>query len=121
MHNKFSSHPRFRGNGGVVSGIAAIPDRCASRVDRQSALKKGPGMTRAVSSLFVTSTDQGTNAPQALENGFSLQSMCRRFLPSYGVGRNGKFLAIPFAVISTPIVPGAPTRKLTPSPALLTM
>ena len=35
--------------------------------------------------------------------------------------RNGKLFAIPVTVMSAPIVPGAPTRKLTPSPALLAM
>src|SRR5262245_7285601 len=60
----------------------------------------------------------GTSGPQGLPPGpVSPQSTWRRFLPSYGVGRNGKLMAIPFAVMSTPTVPGAPARKLTPSPA----
>src|SRR5262249_10932930 len=65
---------------------------------------------------------QGTSGPHGLAPGpLSPQSTWRRFFPSYGVGRNGNFLAMPFAVMSTPTTPGAPARKLTPSPAWVLM
>ena len=50
--------------------------------------------------------------PARIEPPASPQSTCRRFLPSYGVGRNGKFFAIPLAVMSVPTTPGAPAEEV---------
>src|SRR5262249_57110397 len=88
--------------------------------DRQQAPNEARDRSRAPSSR--ASIAQGTSGPQGFPPGpDSPQSTCRRFLPSYGVGRNGNFLAMPLAVMSTPTTPGAPARKLTPSPARFAM
>ena len=88
-----------------------------------SRAKSGPGIglpSRVEADAASLRSAYGTSGPHGLAPGpVSSQSTCRRFLPSYGVGRNGKFFAMPFAVMSVPTSPGAPARKFTPSPALL--